>query len=124
MSAFSRDDLYTDRSIQLDSEGECPSLSPSVYLDKLESHMAFMEMEFKRNMDWQKKLLAELRRNRKSTNAIERRNDSALTLHLKQREEEKLKEILKDYCSISNDRLQLPQLVRLAANLKDKNQLR
>lgn len=123
MSAYSRDDLHTDRSIQLDSEGECPSLNLSVYLDKLESHMTFMEMEFKRNIEWQRKLLGELRRNRKSTAIIERRNDSVLTLHLKQKEEEKLKKILKDYCSISNDKLQLPQLVRLAASLKDKTQL-
>ena len=123
MSAYSRDDLHTDRSIQHDSEGECPSLNLSVYLDKLESHMTFMEMEFKRNIEWQRKLLGELRRNRKSTAIIERRNDSVLTLHLKQKEEEKLKKILKDYCSISNDKLQLPQLVRLAASLKDKTQL-
>lgn len=119
MSAFSRDDLHTDRSIQLDSEGDS-TLNLSVYLDKLESHMAFMEMEFKRNMDWQRKLLAEVRRGKKTFPVSERRNDSALTLHLKQKEEEKLKEILKDYCSISSDRLQLPQLIKLAASLKDK----
>jgi hypothetical protein len=120
MSTYSRDDLRTDRSLQLDSEPDSQGEHcDCIYLDKMQSHLEFMEAEFRRNMDWQKKLLAQVRKARKQPRS-QHRNDSLLTLQLKPREEEKLREVLMDYCAVSSDRLSLSQLIKLAASLKGK----
>jgi hypothetical protein len=68
MSTYFRDDLHTDRSMQLDSIHESTlhsHASHSLYLDKMEAHLAFMEKEFRRNMEWQKSLLNQARADRK-----------------------------------------------------------
>lgn len=123
MSAYSPEHLHTDRSIKLDSETDSHHTEhypESIYLHKMESHLAFMETEFKRNIEWQKHLLAELRKEKKGPLRVDKKNNSGVTLHLKQKEEEKLKEVLREYCAISNQRLSLSQLVKLAATLKEK----
>ena len=125
MSAYSPEHLHTDHSIQLDSETDShhtDNYPDSIYLHKIESHLAFMEMEFKRNIEWQKKLLAEVRKNKKSPLRVDKKNYSGVTLHLKQKEEEKLKDVLREYCAISNQRLSLSQLIKLAAVQKEQPQ--
>lgn len=69
MSTYSREDLHTDRSIQLDSESDSPQRyqSSSIYLDKLEAQMAFMEKEFRRNIEWQRSLINEARKEQKKS---------------------------------------------------------
>lgn len=66
MSAFSRDELHTDRSMQQESDSNMSHQAcDSFYFNKMEYHLAFMEREFKRNIDWQRTILHEIRKDRK-----------------------------------------------------------
>jgi hypothetical protein len=71
MSSNFRQELHTDRSLQIDSsvdysyhEGKRCTRNDSIYYEKMETHLRFMEKEFKRNMDWQRELMTELKKER------------------------------------------------------------
>lgn len=90
--SHSRSELHTDRSILIESESNSPERDveiskkmSSFYVDKLESHMMFMEKEFRQSMKWQKELLHELKKEKKNPAAPPKRSDSSTKLHLTKR---------------------------------------
>lgn len=90
--SHSRSELHTDRSILIESESNSPERElenskklSSFYVDKLESHMMFMEKEFKQSMKWQKELINELKKEKKNHIAPPKKCDSSIRLHLSKR---------------------------------------